>query len=316
MKILVAGGTGAIGVPLVKKLLANGDSVTSLARSRVGAELLHGLGADVIHTDVLDRDALLAAVDGQQHDAVIHELTALKKLPIRFDDMAATNALRTEGTRNLLEVAHRVGAKRYVTQSVAFGYGYTDHGSTVLTEDAPFGEPDDSRLSSVMESMRSAENQALEDDRFETVVLRYGLSYGADLTANARRLRRRTLPVPMTGGRLAMIHHDDAAGATVAALNKGGADEVYNIVDETPVTWRHYLETLAAIVGTPRPMVLPGWFLRALAPYAGMVMTQVNMRVSNAKAVRELEWRPKYRSYRDGVAASAHRLGMRTDKPW
>lgn len=315
MKVLLAGATGAIGVPVVTRLLAAGDQVTGIVRSGAGAETLGRLGADVILADALDRDALLGALQGRRYDAVIHELTALKKPPARYRDMSSTNTLRTAGTANLLEAARTVGATRFVTQSIVFGYGYRDHGDTALIEDDPFGEPSSGPLAATLAAMRSAEDQVFTDPNFEGVALRYGLFYGADITTMTRMLRRRMLPVTTSGGRLAMIHHDDAADATVAALHRGGADTAYNIVDDTPVTWRRYVEAIAATVDAPRPLVLPGWLLRALAPYAGLIMTGVNMTVSNARARRDLGLTPVHPSYLEGITASAQTAGLTIRNP-
>jgi nucleoside-diphosphate-sugar epimerase len=315
MKVLLAGATGAIGVPLVTRLVAGGDEVTGIVRSSARADALDQLGADTVHADVLDRDTLLSAVEGRRFDAVIHELTALKKPPARYRDMTATNNLRTTGTTNLLQAARTVGATRFVTQSIVFGYGYRDHGDTVLTEDDPFGEPGDRSLAQTLAAMKSAEDQVFADPNVEGIALRYGLFYGADITTTTRMLRRRMLPVPRSGGRLAMIHHDDAAQATVAALHHGDADTAYNIVDDTPVTWRSYVESIATAANTPRPMVVPGWLLRALAPYAGLFMTRVNMTISNARARQHLGWSPSHPSCVEGITASAQQAGLATSEP-
>jgi nucleoside-diphosphate-sugar epimerase len=315
MKVLIAGATGAIGIPIVTRLLAAGDHVTGIVRSAAGADALGRLGAESVGADVLDRDALLRAVEGRRYDAVLHELTALKKPPARFRDMSATNTLRTTGTANLLEAARVVGATRFVTQSIVFGYGYRDHGGTPLTEEDPFGEPAGGPVDASLRAMRSAEDQVFAATDVEGVALRYGLFYGADIAATTRMLRRRMLPVTASGGRLAMIHHDDAADATVAALRRGGADRAYNIVDDTPVTWRRYVEAIASAVKAPRPLVLPGWLLRPLAPYAGLFMTRLNMTVSNARARDELGWAPGHPSYLDGIADSVQRAGLAPGNP-
>ncbi len=307
MKVLIAGATGAIGVPLVSRLLAAGDQVTGIARSAAAAETLGRLGAATVRADVLDRGGLLEAVGGRRFDAVVHELTALKKPPARYRDMAATNTLRTTGTANLLEAAQRVGATRFVTQSIVFGYGYSDHGDAIVTEQTPFGEPVPGAAAPIVAAMRSAEDQVFDHPDLEGIALRYGLFYGADITATATLLRRRMLPAPSSGGRLAMVHHDDAAAATLAALRRGQRNSAYNIVDDTPVTWRSYVEAVATAVDAPGPMVLPGWLLRAVAPYAGLFMTRVNMTVSNASARAELGWIPAFASYREGIAASTGR---------
>ena len=235
---------------------------------------------------------------------MINELTALTKAPARYADMEPTNVLRRHGSANLVEVARLVGAKRFLTQSIFFGYGYRDFGSTVITEDAPFGSPQGDRTDSVLAALVSAETQAQSLPGVVGIALRYGLFYGGDVDNYVGMLRRRALPVP-TGqrGTLALIHHDDAATATVAALERGTAG-AYNIVDDRPTTWRELIEGIALSRNAPRPIPLPGWVLRAAAPYAGKMMTGVNMHVSNAKAKRELGWTPRYPTFREGLADS------------
>src|SRR5436309_964416 len=138
MKVLLAGATGAIGIPVTRRLLAHGHEVLGLTRDRSGADRLRARGVTPVVANALDREDLLRAVDGLSADAVIHELTALRKMPRTFAGMATTNRLRTEGTANLLAAAAALGAQRFVTQSMILGYGYRDHGSTVLNESAPF----------------------------------------------------------------------------------------------------------------------------------------------------------------------------------
>src|SRR4051794_36878211 len=135
MKVLLAGATGVVGRPLVGLLADAGHEVFALTRTRRPV-----VGAETIVADAMDREGLLAAVDGHGFDAVVHQLTALKKTPMREGLMAATNALRTEGTANLLAVARATGARRFVAQSFYGGYGMRDHGAEPLTEDAPFPE--------------------------------------------------------------------------------------------------------------------------------------------------------------------------------
>jgi nucleoside-diphosphate-sugar epimerase len=132
----------------------------------------------------------------------------------------------------------------------------------------------------------------------------YGLFYGGDVEDYVSMLRKRALPVP-TGkrGTLALIHHHDAAAATVAALERGTAG-AYNIVDDRPTTWRELVEEMARVHEAPRPLAVPRWVLRAAAPYAAVMMTGVNQRVSNAKAKRGLGWTPRYPTMPEGLAAS------------
>lgn len=304
MKVLLAGATGAIGVPLVLALRDAGHQVTGIVRTDTGAASLRQLGATAVRADILDRTRLLRAVEERSFDAVVHEATALKKPPARFADMTATNRLRTEGTANLVEAAHLVGARRMLVQSIVFGYGFADHGPTPLTEDDPFGRPAGDRYDAVVDALRSAESQVFDDPDVDGVALRYGLFYGRDLDTMTRLLRRRLLPVTAATGSLSLVHHDDAAAATVAALERGHPNRAYNIVDDTPVSWRDYVRTVADVTGTPRSLTVPRWLLGLAAPYAAGFATEVSFRISNVRAREELGWTPRYPNCRDGIRAA------------
>jgi nucleoside-diphosphate-sugar epimerase len=303
MKVLVAGSTGTIGVPLVRALVAGGHQVYALTRRPSNGPLLTSLGAAPVVADAMDRDALLAAVDGLTADAVIHELTALKRPPVRHRDMAQTNALRIRGTAHLLEAANTIGAHRFVTQSMVFGYGYGDWGDRLLTERDPFGPPGRGRFEQHVAAMRSAEHQTFSTDGIQGVALRYGLFYGpaGAIEGLIEPLRRRRLPIPRDGGgTMSWIYLDDAAAATVAALERGRAGQAYNVVDDQPVRWREFIDTLAHAIGAPPPRTMPGWLL-GLAPYAAAIMTST-LRASNAKAKAELDWEPATPTYQEGIA--------------
>jgi nucleoside-diphosphate-sugar epimerase len=307
MRVIVAGATGTLGVPIVERLIAAGHSVSGITRTNEGADRLKSLGANAITADVMDRAELLRAVKGHQADAILHELTALKKAPARHSAMAATNALRTRGTTNLLDVAREVGATRVVTQSIVLGYGYSDHGSQVLTEKSPFGHTDGGPFDAHVAAMVSTEQQVFQAEGIEGISLRYGLLYGADVDNVIRMLRKRSLPVARHGGALAFVHHHDAAAATVAALEHGQRGQAYNIVDDTPATFRELITRMAEARHAPKPVVLPDWLLTLVAPYGGVVLATVSMMVSNAKAKRELGWAPQYPSFRDGIGPVAER---------
>jgi nucleoside-diphosphate-sugar epimerase len=300
MRVLLAGASGAIGTPLTRQLLAAGHTVVGLTRSPATAERLRGAGVEPVVADALDRADLLGAVRGIRADAVVHQLTNLgTKNPLAAGK--GTNAVRTVGTANLLAAARVVGAQRFLTQSIIFGYGYRDHGTHVLTEDDPLTEPR-GLFGGVLRALRSNEEQVLTADDIEGVALRYGLFYGEDSFTRmiVNLVRKRRLPVPSSGGGFAgLIQLDDAAAATVAALEKAGAGQAYNIVDDEPVRWADYLDAIAARLGVRRPIRVPTWVVRAI-PYVGLLMTS-SFRVSNAKAKRELGWSPTVATYREGV---------------
>jgi nucleoside-diphosphate-sugar epimerase len=295
MKVLIAGATGAIGRPLVRRLTDGGHEVYALTRTDRTVP-----GATTIVADAMDRRALLAAVDGLEADAVVSELTALKKVPTRASLMAATNALRTEGTANLLAAAKAVGARRFVSQSYFGGYGYYDHGPEPLTEDAPFGQ--DGPFDAVVTAMRKSEELIFNAEDIEGISLRYGSFYGpGSVEGMIDALRKRRLPIAH-GGVAPWIYNEDAAAATVAALTNGRGGQAYNVADDEAVTWADMVTELARVFEVPKPMVLPGWAARLAAPYAGNLMTRTSMRLSNDKAKSELGWKPTVTGYREGLA--------------
>ncbi|MDZ5446715.1 NAD(P)-dependent oxidoreductase [Micromonospora sp. 4G57] len=300
MRVLLAGASGAIGTPLTRQLIAAGHQVIGISRSQSNAERLRNAGAEAVVADVLDRESLLAAVRDVRADAVVHELTALGTTKMG-EALQGTNALRTTGTANLLAAARAVGAHRFLTQSIVLGYGYRDHGPRVLTEDDPFAEPVGGKLGEAVAAIRATEEQVFSADEMEGVALRYGFFYGQDRMTSmiVNLVRKRRLPVPSGGGFANFIYLEDAAAATVAALEKGRAGQAYNIVDDEPVRWGDYLDTLAAAFGARRPWRVPSWMLRPI-PYAHAMMT-TSMRVSNAKAKRELGWAPAVPTYREGI---------------
>ncbi len=264
MRVLLAGATGTLGKPLIAGLLAGGHEVIGITRTPAGVTTLTERGASSVVADVMDRDALLRAVDGIEADAVIHELTALKKAPAAFSGMRETNRLRVDGTAHLVEAAASVGATRFLTQSIVFGYGFGDHGPTPLTEQAAFGvvgPNDDQRTRPVLDALVSTEQQA-----FATgggIALRYGLFYGLDIPVMRKMLDAFSLPVPRSWrGSIPFIHHEDAAAATVAALEHGVPGRAYTVADDGDTSWREFVELVAATTGARKPLALPDGLIR------------------------------------------------------
>lgn len=308
MHVLVAGASGAIGRPLVRGLIAAGHEVTATTRSAVRGQALEAMGATAVITDVLDRDALLDSLRGVRADAVISQLTDLKKPPMRERDMASTDRLRTEGTRNLLAAAHQIGAKRFVTQSMMFGYGFAGADRPHTERDA-FPPSTGARFDGPVGALGENEAAVFGDPEVEGIALRYGLFYGVGAGDDdvVKALRKRWLPVVRGGRPLSWVYLDDAATAAIAALERGIGGQAYNIADDEPVSWADMFSALAAAVGAPRPRAVPRWLVNAVVPYLGTVMSG-GVTIATDKAKRELSWSPRVASYREGVQliASAH----------
>jgi nucleoside-diphosphate-sugar epimerase len=303
--VFVAGASGAIGRPLVPRLLAAGHEVTGSTRSRERAEAIRAAGATPVLVDALDPEALLQAVEQAAPEVVVHQLTALPERfdPRRADLYDATNRVRAEGTANLLAAALAAGARRFVSQSIAFGYAPGPR-PEVISEDAPLNLEAPSPFAEAMRVIAEMERAVLHTDGLEGLVLRYGWFYGpgtyyAEDGTTAEEVRKRRFPVIGSGaGLFSFIHVDDAADATVAAV-EGGAPGVYNVVDDEPAAMRDWLPAYAEAIGARRPRRIPVWLARLAA---GKMASLVNQQpgASNAKAKRELGWQPRWRTWREG----------------
>ncbi|WP_369166686.1 NAD-dependent epimerase/dehydratase family protein [Streptomyces sp. R28] len=292
--VLLAGAGGVLGRHITRALTEAGHKVTGLGRG----------GRNDIQADLTNRDALLRAVDGHHFDTVIHAATALRKPPMRHRDMHATNALRTDGTAHLIEAAQATGARRFVTESMVFGYGYGDHGDRVITEDDPFGPRGRSpELERHIAAMRVKEQLTFGTPGLDGVALRFGLFYGPGGTdALLPMLRKRQLPVPADHGRvLPWIDLTDAGRAVPAAVERGRPGQAYNIADRSPMGFGTHVRCVAEEFGLPKPLTVPLWLMRPMS-YAHTMMS-TTLRVSTAKAERELGWTPAHPATRDGLAA-------------
>jgi nucleoside-diphosphate-sugar epimerase len=297
VKIFIAGASGAIGRPLVRQLIDAGHSVVGMTRSNAAA--IEGLGAEPVVADAFDAEAVRAAVERARPDVVVNELTDLGRPlnPRKYAEwLAGTNRLRREGTRNLVDAAAAAGVPRLISQSVAFAYRFD---SGVKTEDSPIHGPAAGEMGAAMESL---EQQTLAAPG--GIVLRYGFFYGPGTSYAAdgqqiEMIRKRRFPIVGGGhGQFPFIHVEDAASATVAAIERGKPG-IYNVVDDEPAPAREFIPYLAERVGAKRPWRVPAFLARMVA--GGMATFATSLQpVSNAKAKSELGWQPSYPSWRDG----------------
>jgi 2-alkyl-3-oxoalkanoate reductase len=305
MRVFVAGAAGAIGRQLLPQLAAQGHQVTAATRSPEKLALLRGLGANAVVVDGLDAMAVGEAVARAEPEAVIHQMTSLAgSLNLRrFDQVfAVTNRLRTEGTDHLLAAAAAAGARRFVAQSYT-GWTNIRAGSPVKSEEDPLDPDPPAGQRETLAAISRLERAVLAAAPMHPVVLRYGSFYGpgaSDELVNLVRKRR----VPIIGGGAGIwsfLHIHDAAAATVAALEHGGPG-VYNVVDDEPASVAEWLPFLARAVGAKAPLRVPAWLGRLAAGEVGVsMMTQIRGS-SNAKAKRELGWRPTWPSWRQGFS--------------
>jgi 2-alkyl-3-oxoalkanoate reductase len=302
MRVMVVGASGAIGTRLLPQLTGRGHEVIGTFSSPQNAERVRALGAQPVALDLLDPDAVRRAVLEAEPEAIIHQATALAKM--RFSrsldrSFAPTNRLRTEGTDALLAAARQAGVRRFVAQSFA-PYRYIREGGMVKTEDDPL----DPEPPAMMRQTTAAMNHL---DQAVTgaggIALRYGGFYGApDMMTKA--IRKRQYPMVGAGsGFMPFIHLDDAAAATVLALDHQGP-AIYNIVDDEPAPMCEWLPALAEALGAKPPRRVPSWLAGLIAGQGMVTMAAESRGASNARAKKELDWTPRYPSWREGFTAA------------
>ncbi|HEY6296276.1 MAG TPA: NAD(P)-dependent oxidoreductase [Streptosporangiaceae bacterium] len=303
VRVFVAGGSGAVGRRLVPQLVARGHQVTATATDPAKLSLLKQLGADGVVMDGLDAAAVGEAVAAARPDAIVHQMTALSaahagqpdlKHPDRF--FAATVRLRFEGTDHLLAAAEAIGVSHVVAQGFGAFNGIRE-GGWVKTEEDPL-DPGPAKAREGAEALGHLEDVVVKAGG---AVLRYGSLYGPGaIDGWVELVRRRRFPLVGGGtGYISWVHLDDAASATVLALEQQ-ANGVFNIADDEPAPASQWLPYLAACAGAKRPWPVPTWVARLLAGEMAVIMMTEGRGFSNAKAKRELGWELRYPSWRQG----------------
>jgi nucleoside-diphosphate-sugar epimerase len=309
MRVFVAGATGAIGRHLVPRLVAAGHEVQGMTRTESKRALLEELGAVPVVADALDPAQVADAVAHAKPDVIVHQLTAI---PEAIDTRHAarafelTNRLRTEGTDHLLSAGQAVGVRRFVAQSNIGAYART--GAAVKTEEDPV-DASPGPMGSNAAAIRHLEDAVLGARWTEGIALRYGWFYGPGTSMapgkeSYEMIRKRKFPVVGNGGAVwSFIHIADAAEATLAAVERGRRG-IYNVVDDEPAAVAEWLPALAEQLGAKRPRRVPRSVARLFAGDFGVVLMTELRGASNAKAKRELAWRPAHTSWRQGLVAA------------
>jgi nucleoside-diphosphate-sugar epimerase len=303
MRVFVAGGSGAIGRQLVPQLVARGHQVTATTTNPDRLGMLQRLGADGVVMDGLDAASVGEAVAKARPDAIVHEMTALSAAHAgkpdfkHFDRFAATtNRLRIEGTDHLLAAAEATGVSRVVAQSVAQSF----RGGRMLTEEDPVEPGTGTMARMLVQGVLHVEDAVVKAGG---AVLRYGALYGPGATDDQVDLvRKRKFPLVGRGtGYFSWVHLDDAASATVLAVEQH-ATGLFNVVDDEPAPVSEWLPYLAACAGAKPPMRVPAWLARLLAGDFAVALLTEGRGFSNAKAKRELGWKLRYPSWRQGFS--------------
>jgi nucleoside-diphosphate-sugar epimerase len=298
MKVFVAGGTGAIGRPLMAALRAKGHALVALTRSPEKAQALGDQGIEPAIADVFDPEAVKAVVRRAQPEVVIEQLTALPRTYSRESMRAAAplnTRLRLEGGANVLAAAQAAGVRRYLRQSIAFwavpGPGLADEETPLAFEASP-AVAADARV------VTELEHRLLANANLEGIALRYGFFYGPGTWFSAegdvgRQVREQQFPIVGNGeGVWSWLHIEDAAIATVAAAEQGKPG-IYLIANEQPLAMREWLPAFAQwLKAPPPPQISVEDALKASGADAVYYGTQMRG-VSNAKAKRDLHFQPR-----------------------
>jgi nucleoside-diphosphate-sugar epimerase len=300
MRVFLAGASGAIGSRLVPQLIDAGHEVIGTHTSPASGERVRALGAKPVALDLLDATAVRKAVLENEPDAIVHQATALAnaKFSRNMDKVAAkTSELRTKGTDALLAAAREAGVRRFVAQSVAAFARYAREGGPIKTEDDPLEPNPPANTQRNSAALNHLERAVTE---FGGIALRYGAFYGAADDGSLEPVRKRQYPIVGDGGGIwSWIHLEDAAAATVLALEHEGP-AIYNVVDDEPAPVREWLPVLAQALGAKPPRRFPTWLARLLAGEFVVVLSTEARGASNAKAKRELGWTPRYPTWRTG----------------
>jgi nucleoside-diphosphate-sugar epimerase len=305
MKIFVAGATGAIGRPLVRQLVAAGHQVTGMTRTAGKVAGLLEQGAEAVVINALDTETMKEAVRQAKPEIVIDQLTDLPKKanPFRFRSFYKKQTpLKETAPLPLLEAAIEVGAIRHIMQSVAFMYAPA---GKLHSEDDPVYLDAPPPWDTAIPPFPRIEQRIVDEAALEGIVLRYGFFYGPgthmapDGSLYADVKKRRYPIVGDGGGVHSFVHVEDAAAATVQAV-EGGQSGIYNIVDDTPLAIREWLPAYARAIGAKPPRRVPRWLARLTV---GAIPTHFSTTLngaSNKKARQSLGWAPNHPDPRQG----------------
>jgi nucleoside-diphosphate-sugar epimerase len=302
MRVFLVGASGAIGTRLVTQLIERGHEVIGTFKSPRNAARLGALGAEPRVLDLLDPGAVRRAVLQAEPDAIVHQATSLAD--VRFSrnldrSFAHTNRLRREGTDALLAAAREAGVQKFVAQSYA-SMRYSREGGPARGEDDPLDPNPVKGMEETAAAMTYLEEAVTAAGG---IALRYGSFYGAPNDGLVEPVHKRQFPIVGNGGGVSsFIHLEDAAAATVLAVERDGP-AIYNIVDDEPAPVREWLPVLASALGAKPPRHVPRWLARLVAGKTAVMLGTESRGASNAKAKRELGWSLRYPSWRQGFAA-------------
>lgn len=307
MKVFVAGGTGVLGRASLRALVDAGHHVTSTARGKQKSDLVRSLGAEPVDVDLYDSKAVCRAITGS--DAVLRLTTKIGPMAKLGDRRAWTETmrLRTTGAHILVDSAIAEGVPVYLHESVSFVYA--DRGNNWLSEDSPTDDGGTAVLRATLEGEEEVARFMKHGGR--GIVLRFGGFYSADAPSTMETItlmRRRMMPqIGAASNYVSSIHVPDAGRAVAAALDAPAG--IYNVVDDTPVPFAEYLQTLARAIGLGKPFRLPGFVGKWMFGDMWKFLSR-SLRVSNARLKEVSNWKPDVKSVEEGWPMVAAELDL------
>jgi nucleoside-diphosphate-sugar epimerase len=311
MKVFVAGASGAIGRPLVRELVRRGHEVTAMSTTAAKRPDLEALGATPALGDVFDAQGTAELVRSAHPEGVINVASKWSVYPTRLSQVRPANEIRERGARNMVAAAVAAGARRFVNESMMFVYGYGDHPEPI-TEDQPAGRERSRGLQRVIDAISAAEGAVLERSSrgdIEGACMRFGLFHGPHAESTRRMfelVRKRRLPLIAGGAAVrSWIELEDAANAVADALERAPAGSVYNVVDDEPVSMADYIGEIVRLTGSKPPRGVPYWLIAPGASYIAPALGRGRLPISNAKLKADLDWSPRYPTYREALRGVA-----------
>lgn len=289
MKCLII-GCGYVGVPLGAELIRLGHEVYGLRRNVSSQAELQAAGIHPLFADITQPETLAALP--REFDWVVHCVAA-------GGDAAQYRQTYLEGTRRLLEWLAASPPKKFLYTGSTSVYGQTD-GSQVKESSStePFAE-----TAKVLVETENVLLEAFRRDKFPALLLRVAGIYGPERGHWFKQFLKNEARMEGNGSRfLNMIHLDDVVGSIIAALKSGRPGEIYNAVDDEPVTQKNFFEWLAATVGKYPPPSVPE---NSAEDHKRGV---TNKRVLNRRLKMELGYQFKYPNFRKGYSAELLRL--------
>jgi nucleoside-diphosphate-sugar epimerase len=298
LSVFVTGITEGLGKAVTRFLVAHGHTVAGAADSLEDANLIRGLGALPVYNGLFRASEIASTLKLTKADVLVNTTPqVINGLPLHNPDWDYYTRLLTESTAACVEAAEQTGVKFIVHTSYAFLYGDT-HGEPVdesarITTEAP-----------VFKAAAAAEKAVL-NAQVPGCVLRAGYNYGAE-NASLKAIQKALIgkgSMLLGKGDASWIHTSDLVAAIVAAVEQQPAGEIFNIVDDTPVSPGTFVDHLADSMGVkhPSPSRMPEPIMNLTVPVTTRALMNTSFKAANAKARKSLNWSPQFASYESGI---------------